>query len=98
MACLDRRTLCILSQAHAVALAAIAGVNLRGSADDLAAMADQLPEDDPLREQIARFRAVQDCRHPDLVDLAEAGRALRQAVSLHLMPAPVGRERADIHG
>lgn len=98
MACHDRGEMRVLSQAHAVALAAVAGLNTGLEAAALAEMAQALPEDHPIRADVARFMAVQGRRFPEVGALQEAGRALRQAVALHLMPVPAGQGRADIHG
>lgn len=98
MACHDRGEMRVLSQAHAVALAAVAGVSLPMEAAALADLVQALPEGHAIRADVARFMAVQGRRFPALHDLQEAGRALRQAVALHLMPVPAGQGRADIHG
>ena len=98
MAHLDRGVMCVLSQAHSVALAAIAGENPGQRADVLAHMARNLGDGDALAQAVAAFRVVQHGRRPSAAELIEAGRALRQAVALHLMPVPPGQDRADIHG
>jgi hypothetical protein len=98
MSRLDRGVMCILSQAHSVAMVAIAGENPGRAADALAEMARGLTAEHGLGQAVTAFRAVQHGRRPSAAELIEAGRALRQAVSLHLMPVPPGQGRADIHG
>jgi hypothetical protein len=94
----DRGEMRVVSQAHFVALAAVAGMNRPDDAALLDAMATGLPEDHALRGAVGRFRAVQAVRFPEPADLREAGAQLRHAVELYLMPQPVDHGRVDIHG
>lgn len=98
MAQLDRAELCVLSQAHAVALSALAGVPFAGGAARLAVLAEGLPENHPMQAAVARFNLVQSTRFQGPDDVADAARRLRHAVDLCLMPPPVGQDRVDIHG
>lgn len=98
MACLDRGELRLLSQAHAAAFAALAGSRKAVEASALEELARVLPDDHPMRAPVAQFCAVACQRFPTVSALQDAGRALRHAVTLHLMPAPVGQERADLNG
>lgn len=98
MAYLDRGEMRVLSQAHAAAFAALAGQHRPEDGAALEALTVHLPDCHPMRDAVARFRAVQAARFPTVPALQEAGRALRHAVALHLMPVPAGQGRADIHG
>lgn len=98
MGALDRSEMCVLSQAHAVAFAALAGANPVAEAARLSQMSDILPEHHPMRAAVQRFRGVQGVRCVAVDDLAAAARALRHAVDLCLMPPAPGQERVDIHG
>lgn len=98
MACHDRSEMRVLSQAHAAALAALAGQHRPQDGEALETLTDHLPDCHPMRDAVASFRAVQAKRFPTVQALQDAGRALRHAVTLHLMPQPVGQGRADIHG
>ena len=98
MACLDRGEMRVLSQAHAAAFAALAGQHRPEDGEALDLLTSSLPDCHPLREAVAKFREVQARRFPTIPALQDAGRALRHAVALHLMPAPVGQERVDLNG
>lgn len=98
MACLDRGEMRVLSQAHLVALQALSGQRNVEAGEVLETMVAGFPDCHPLRAAVDRFRAVQVRRFPLVCDLQDAGRALRHAIQLHLMPDPVGQGRADIHG
>lgn len=98
MARFDRGEMRVLSQAHAVAMAALAGEHRPQDGATLEALCGLLPDDHPMRTAIARFRAVHGQRFPQAHALQDAGRALRHAVSLHLMPQTDWQERADLNG
>lgn len=98
MARLDRGEMRVLWQAHAAALAALAGDHRPWDAEALNVLCAHLPDDHPMRDAAARFAAVQARRCPPRHLLQDAGRALRHAVSLHLMPSDPGAERVDLNG
>lgn len=98
MAVLDRGEMRVLSQAHAVALSALAGQHNPSAGAALEDLVAALPDHHPMRFAVARFRQVDARRFPSVADLQAAGRALRHAVDLHLMPAPIGQERVDLNG
>lgn len=98
MACLDRGEMRVLSQAHAAAFAALAGQHRPQDGAALDLLTAHLPDCHPMRTAVASFRAVQAKRFPTAQALQDAGRALRHAVTLHLMPATTGQDRADLNG
>lgn len=93
------RPLCelrVLSMAHAMALRAKCGVLRREEVAALDGALTDLPEDDPVRQPMARFVASARVNGRQPQALALAGADLQQAVRRALWPVESGR--SDIHG
>ena len=97
---MTRTEICVLSQAHAVALSAMAASETRRvpmaaalALQDMAAA--RMPE---FAAPCARFVASLRLSHGRFPPVYEAGRALRAAVCAAMAFVPCDAKRVDIHG
>lgn len=97
---MTRADLALLSQANAVALAAIVAPETKAiplpAARELHRRADARAL--PFAAACARFTAQLHMAHGDLALVASAGRVLRDAVAQAMAYAPPDASRVDIHG